>query len=68
MLESCCCLARAYPSLVPQFRRPLPVTLVRSRAAFFPQLAVFPVLYLDSDLAVFKFTPLDSAIACHRVA
>ncbi|KAG2434107.1 hypothetical protein HXX76_007834 [Chlamydomonas incerta] len=38
------------------------------RAAFFPQLAVFPVLYLDSDLAVFKFTPLDSAIACHRVA
>ncbi|EFJ49410.1 hypothetical protein VOLCADRAFT_89810 [Volvox carteri f. nagariensis] len=38
------------------------------RAAFFPQLAVFPVLYLDKDLAVFKFTPLDSAIAVHRVA
>ncbi|GLC40703.1 hypothetical protein PLESTB_000031000 [Pleodorina starrii] len=38
------------------------------RAAFFPQLAVFPVLYLDSDLAVFKFTPLDSPIAVHRVA
>ncbi|GIL79785.1 hypothetical protein Vretimale_12411 [Volvox reticuliferus] len=38
------------------------------RAAFFPQLAVFPVLYLDNDLAVFKFTPLDSPIAVHRVA
>ncbi|KXZ55563.1 hypothetical protein GPECTOR_2g1112 [Gonium pectorale] len=38
------------------------------RAAFFPQLAVFPVLYLDSDLAVFKFTPLDSPIAVHKVA
>lgn len=37
------------------------------RAAFFPQLAVFPVLYLDEQLAVFKFTPLDSIIAVHRV-
>lgn len=38
------------------------------RSAFFPQLAVFPVMYLDSDLCVFKFTPLDSLIAVHKVA
>lgn len=38
------------------------------RAAFFPQFAVFPVKYLDSDLAVFTFPPLrDSLIAVQRV-
>lgn len=37
------------------------------RATFFPQLAVFPVLYVDMDLAVFKFPPLDSKIAIRRV-
>ncbi|KAG2491879.1 hypothetical protein HYH03_009831 [Edaphochlamys debaryana] len=44
------------------------VTGFLGRAAFFPQLAVFPVMYLDNDLAVFKFTPLDSLIAVHKVA
>ncbi|GFR48774.1 hypothetical protein Agub_g10595 [Astrephomene gubernaculifera] len=38
------------------------------RAAFFPQLAVFPVLYLDSDISVFRFTPLDTLIAVYKVA
>ncbi|CAL8471769.1 g11311 [Coccomyxa elongata] len=38
------------------------------RAAFFPQLAVFPVKYLDADLAVFSFPPLnDSLIAVRRL-
>jgi hypothetical protein len=37
------------------------------RAAFFPQFAVFPVLYVDSDIAVFKFPALDSNIAIARV-
>lgn len=38
------------------------------RAAFFPQFALFPVLYVDADLAVFKFPPLDSNIAVRRVS
>jgi hypothetical protein len=38
------------------------------RAFFFPQLSVFPVLYLDQDLSVFQFTPLSSNIAVRRVA
>lgn len=38
------------------------------RFAFFPQLAVFPVLYLDLELAVFKFPPLDSKIAVKRTS
>ncbi|KAL6763486.1 hypothetical protein V8C86DRAFT_2496193 [Haematococcus lacustris] len=33
------------------------------RAAFFPQFAVFPVHYLDNELAIFEFTPLKSRIA-----
>eukprot|EP00897_Mesotaenium_endlicherianum_P004742 jgi/Mesen1/4296/ME000022S03585 len=37
------------------------------RASFFPQLAVFPVLYVDSEYAVFQFTPLHSNIAVRRV-
>ena len=38
------------------------------RAAFFPRFAVFPVKYLDTDLAVFSFPPLrDSLIAVKRV-
>ena len=41
---------------------------VIGRAAFFPQFAVFPVKYLDADLAVFSFPPLnDSLIAVRRV-
>lgn len=36
------------------------------RAGFFPQLALFPVLYMDQDLAVFEFPPLNSKIAIHR--
>lgn len=39
------------------------------RAAFFPQFALFPVRYLDRDLAVFTFPPLnDSLIAVRRVS
>ncbi len=37
------------------------------RAAFFPQFAVFPVDYLDADIAVFTFPPLNSRIAVQRV-
>ncbi|CAG9460263.1 unnamed protein product [Pedinophyceae sp. YPF-701] len=37
------------------------------RLAFFPQFSKFPVLYLDDDICVFKFPPLDSAIACARI-
>ena len=37
------------------------------RVMFFEQLAAFPVLYLDSDLAVFRFPPLQSNIAVCRV-
>lgn len=36
------------------------------RAAFFPQFAVFPVDYLDADMAVFTFPPLNSMIAVRR--
>ncbi len=45
-------------------------TVVNSvgRLAFFPQFAVFPVKYLDSDLAVFSFPPLNgSFIAVRKV-
>ena len=39
------------------------------RAAFFPQFALFPVRYLDSDMAVFTFPPLrDSLIAVRKVS
>ena len=38
------------------------------RAGFFPQFAVFPVLYLDEDMAVFRFPPLNSNIAVRRVS
>ena len=37
------------------------------RAGFFPQFAVFPVLYLDEDMAVFRFPPLNSNIAVRKV-
>lgn len=45
-------------------------TVVNSvgRMAFFPQFAVFPVKYLDDDMAVFSFPPLnDSLIAVRKV-
>eukprot|EP00798_Chlamydomonas_sp_ICE-L_P003394 gene3394-13434_t len=38
------------------------------RGAFFPQFAVFPVLYLDEDICVFNFPPLNSNIAVKRIA
>lgn len=38
------------------------------RTGFVRQLALFPVLYVDEELAVFKFPPLDSNIAIHKVA
>ncbi|KAK9843722.1 hypothetical protein WJX81_003629 [Elliptochloris bilobata] len=38
------------------------------RAGFFSHFAVFPVLYLDDDMAVFRFPPLNSNIAVRRVA
>eukprot|EP00877_Chromochloris_zofingiensis_P007624 jgi/Chrzof1/3114/Cz12g12150.t1 len=41
---------------------------VLGRAAFLPQFAVFPVLYLDDQLAVFSFPPLKSNIAVRKVA
>jgi hypothetical protein len=37
------------------------------RAAFLPDLALFPVLYVDEQLAVFKFPPLNSNIAVRKV-
>ena len=37
------------------------------RAGFLPQYAVFPVLYLDDDMAVFRFPPLNSNIAVRKV-
>ena len=40
---------------------------VLGRAAFFPRFAKFPVLYLDEDLAVFQFPPLQSNIAVRRM-
>lgn len=42
---------------------------VLGKAGFLPQFAVFPVKYLDSDLAVFTFPPLrDSLIAVRKVS
>ena len=39
------------------------------KAAFFPQFAVFPVKYLDGDMAVFTFPPLkDSLIAVRKTS
>jgi len=37
------------------------------RPAFIPPLAIFPVLYLDQDLCVFKFPPLSTEIAVRRI-
>lgn len=38
------------------------------RAAFLPQFAVYLVKYLDADMAVFTFPPLNSSlIAVRRV-
>jgi hypothetical protein len=37
------------------------------RATFFPQLALFPVAWMDEDLAVFEFPPLSSKIAITRI-
>ena len=37
------------------------------RAAFFPALALFPVLHVDAEIAVFRFPPLRSNIAVRRV-
>ena len=39
---------------------------VLGKAAFLPQFAVFPVKYLDADMAVFTFPPLNSLIAVRR--
>ena len=39
------------------------------KAAFFPQFAVFPVKYLDGDMAIFTFPPLkDSLIAVRKTS
>lgn len=38
------------------------------RAGFSPQFAVFSVLYLDDDMAVFRFLPLNSNIAVRKVS
>jgi len=38
------------------------------RAAFFPSLSRFPVVYADGELAVFRFPPLRATIAALRVA
>lgn len=37
------------------------------RTFFFPQFAVFPVDYMDDELAVFEFPPLRSKIAIRRL-
>ncbi len=36
-------------------------------ATFFPSLALFPVLYLDSELCVFEFPFLSSKIAVRKI-
>ena len=36
------------------------------RAAFLPQFAVFPVEYLDADIAVFTFPPLNNSLIAVR--
>ena len=38
------------------------------RAAFFPDLSVFPVSYLDNDIAVFSFEPMETVIAVRHVS
>ena len=35
---------------------------------FIPQLAVFPIHYLDKDICVFEFPPLDSKISVRKTA
>jgi hypothetical protein len=37
------------------------------RAGFLPSLAVFPVDYMDDDMAVFEFPPLSSKIAINKL-
>jgi len=36
------------------------------RAAFFPKFSVFPVKYLDSNMAVFSFPPLNGSLIAVR--
>ena len=43
------------------------VVSMMGKAAFFPQLAVFPILYLDQDFCVFSFPLLNSKIAVRKV-
>lgn len=37
------------------------------RSAFFPQLAIFPILYLDEDMCVFEFPVLSSKIGVRKI-
>ncbi|GAX77557.1 hypothetical protein CEUSTIGMA_g5001.t1 [Chlamydomonas eustigma] len=38
------------------------------RGFFFPQLALFPIHYLDEELCVFEFPPLNSKIAVQKIS
>lgn len=74
-VRACSSLARTHEHL--QLTAPLrqtqpagwldPVVEGLGRALFLPQLSVFPVLYLDPDLSVFQFPPLQSNIGVRRV-
>ena len=37
------------------------------KTAFFPQLAVFPILYIDPDFCVFSFPIMNSKIAVRKI-
>lgn len=43
------------------------VVSTMGRTAFFPQLAVFPILYLDQDLCVFSFPLFSSKVAVQKI-
>lgn len=44
------------------------ISHTRRKAAFIPQLALFPVHWLDEDMCVFEFPPLNSKIGCVKIA
>lgn len=43
------------------------VVSLLGKTAFFPQLAIFPILYLDQDLCVFSFPAMNSKIAVRKI-
>jgi len=41
--------------------------MLMGKLGFISAFSYFPVLFVDSDLAIFSFPPLKSNIAVHRV-